>query len=156
MNAVGSVGLELYKYGKTTSIVFTQEGWKVDTPYDVIKQNQEHGLHTLCLLDIKVNEPSKDDLRSETPRKDDNEPRFMSVSEGIKALLDIEQRRKEKVFSGETLCVGFARLGAHNQIIKAGSAKDLLAEDFGAPLHSLIVPGKLHFMEEEILEHWKS
>ena len=62
LNAIGVVGLELYKFGKTPSIVFPEEGWKVETHYDVIKQNKELGLHTLCLLDIKVSEPSKESL----------------------------------------------------------------------------------------------
>ncbi|HII71806.1 TPA: diphthine synthase [Candidatus Woesearchaeota archaeon] len=150
LTAIGVVGLELYKYGKTTSIVFPQEGWVVDTPYDVIRQNQEHGLHTLCLLDIKVSEPSKEALRkggSVTA----SDPRFMTVNQAIQALLDIESRRGEKVFTDETLCIGCARLGSPEPFIRVGKAKDLLGVDFGAPLHSLIVPGKLHFMEEDAL-----
>ena len=30
--------------------------------------------------------------------------------------------------------------------------RDLLNLDFGKPLHCLIIPGKLHFMEEEMLK----
>ncbi len=153
MNAIGVVGLELYKYGKTTSVVFPDPKWKVDTPYDVIKQNQANGLHTLCLLDIKVKEPSSEDIRTEknSPQK----PKFMTVLQGIQALLDIESRRQEKLLSEDTLMIGCARIGSEEFIVKAGSAKDLLTQDFGAPLHSLIVPGKLHFIEEEAIEQWK-
>jgi len=154
MNAVGIVGLELYKYGKTTSVVFPEEGWDVQTHYDVIKQNKASGLHTLCLLDIKVKEPGKEDLMNNRSAKG-VEPRFMTVNQAINNLLSIEEKRKEKVFTEDTLCVGCARLGGNDMIVKAGDAKSLLTEDFGGPLHSLIVPGNLHFMEEEALTLWK-
>ena len=154
LNAIGVVGLQLYKYGRTASIVFPQEDWKVEAHYDVVKDNMQIGLHTLCLLDIKTCEPSTEELKKEQPAKFEK-PRFMTVGEGIRSLLDIETKRGEGVFTDETLCVGCARLGSPDMQIKVGTAKKLLDEDFGGPLHCLIVPGKLHFMEEEALELWK-
>ncbi|MFC1741370.1 diphthine synthase [Nanoarchaeota archaeon] len=154
LTAVGVVGLELYKYGKTTSIVFSEKGWDVETHYDVVKENLARGLHTLCLLDIKVAEPSRDGLRQEDGASAEK-PRFMTVAEGVKSLLAIEAKRKEGVFTDETLCVGCARLGSLNMKIFVGTAKELLDEGFGGPLHSLVVPGKLHFVEEEALQRWK-
>src|SRR3989344_5369148 len=50
LNAIGITGLELYKFGKTTSIPFH----KSETPYKVIKEN--FPLHTLCLLDLVPSE----------------------------------------------------------------------------------------------------
>ncbi|MFQ5475265.1 MAG: diphthine synthase, partial [Candidatus Nanoarchaeia archaeon] len=137
LNAVGIVGLELYKYGKTASIVLPQECWKVQTHYDVIKENQARGLHTLCLLDIK-------------------QDKCMTINEALKDLLKIESERREHVISEDTLCVGCARLGSSERKILAGTIKHLLEANFGPPLHSLIIPGKLHFIEEEALELWKS
>ena len=58
MTAVGVVGLELYKYGKTTSIVFPDEKMPVEAHYDAVKENLSRGLHTLCLLDIKMGDGS--------------------------------------------------------------------------------------------------
>lgn len=136
LNAVGVVGLELYKFGKTTSIPF--DNANVETPYNVLKENSKAGIHTLLLLDI----------RSE-------EDKFMTVNQGIEFLLSVEKKRKEKAFTEDTLCVGVARLGSPDQKIVAGKAKSLLSIDFGAPLHCIIVPGKLHFVEEEALEQWK-
>jgi diphthine synthase len=154
LTAVGTVGLELYKYGRTTSIVFPEKDWKVETHYDAIKTNIGNGLHTLCLLDIKTSEPGKEDIqKGKTDRV--LEPRFMTVNQAIQNLLDIEKSRGEGVFTEDTLVVGCARIGSSTQIIKAGTAKELLNTDFGGPLHSLIVPGKLHFMEEEALERWQ-
>ena len=154
ITAVGVVGLELYKYGKITSVVFPQEGWDVQTHYDVLKENLRRELHTLCLLDIKVKEPTKDALKKEKPLRFEK-PRFMTINQAIKNLLEIEDKRKEDVFTEETLCVGCARLGSNDKVIKAGKAKDLMTTEFGGPLHCLIVPGKLHFLEKEVLELWK-
>ncbi len=134
LTAVGITGLELYKFGKTTSMPYFEKSFKAETPYDVIKQNKKLGLHTLVLLDIKA-----------------DKNRFMTINEAIKQLLEIEKKRKEKVFTEQTKIVGCARLGA-NQKIKYSKVKQLLKEDFGKPLHCLIVPGKLHFLEEEALK----
>ncbi|AJF61081.1 TPA: diphthine synthase [Candidatus Woesearchaeota archaeon] len=136
LTAVGSVGLELYKYGKTTSMPFFEPSFEPETPYDVIKMNLKNGLHTLVLLDIKPD-------------------RFMSVNHALAQLLEIENRRKEKVISEKTGVIGCARLGSRNQLIKYGSVHELLDFDFGGPLHCLIIPGKLHFMEEEMLRFWE-
>ena len=94
-------------------------------------------MHTLCLLDIKK------DLE-----------KYMTVNEAIEILLKIEDKRGENVFTSESFCVGCARLGG-DFVIKAGKASELLKFDFGKPLHCLIVPGKMHFMEEEILDKFK-
>jgi diphthine synthase len=137
LTAVGQVGLELYKYGKTTSMPFFQENFKPETPYDVIKQNLSQGLHTLVLLDIK---------------KDLN--KYMSVNTALKQLLEIEDKRKEKVISTETKVIGCARLGSEKAVIKYGRILKLLDFDFGKELHCLIFPGKLHFIEEEMINLW--
>jgi len=154
LNAVGATGLELYKFGKTTSIVFPDDNWYPQTPYDVIKNNQSLGLHTLCLLDIKIAEPSKVDLlRSEdSDRVIPLPPRFMTIAQALEVLLHIESKRNEKVITPQTFVVGVARLGHPNMNIVAGTCEQLANSDFGEPLHSLIIPGKLHHIEEEMLQ----
>ncbi|MBS3121655.1 diphthine synthase [Candidatus Woesearchaeota archaeon] len=143
INAVGIVGLELYKYGKTTSIPFPEKNFQPETAYDVIKMNKKNGLHTLCLLDLRP-----------------LENKFMSVNDAIKILLDIGEKRKAKgtektpIFTKNTFCIGCARIGSDN-LIKAGKAEKLLKENFGAPSHCLIVPAKMHFVEEDALKMWK-
>ncbi len=54
MNAVGACGLQLYRFGESVSIVFFTDTWQPDSFYDKIAANRKLGLHTLCLLDIKV------------------------------------------------------------------------------------------------------
>ncbi|MBW3012054.1 diphthine synthase [Candidatus Woesearchaeota archaeon] len=135
INAVGSTGLQLYNFGKAVSLVFAEKGWSPESAYEGIKANKALSLHTLVLLFIDV-----------------KENRYMTVNEGIKILLDIEEKRNEKVFTKDTKCIGVARIGSTGQKIKYGNAEQLLKEDFGAPLHSLIIPGKLHFIEEDMLK----
>ena len=136
LNAVGVTGLQLYKFGKTTSIPLENEN--IETPYDVLKGNLSLGLHTLFLLDLKP----EDEM-------------FMTVNDAVRYLLKVELKRNEKIFSEKTLCIGCARVGSENQLIKYGTAKDLLKFDFGKQVHCLIVPGKMHFMEEEALRLYK-
>jgi diphthine synthase len=62
MNAVGAVGLALYNYGQTVSIPFFTETWRPDSWLDRVRENAKLGLHTLCLLDIKVKEQSEENL----------------------------------------------------------------------------------------------
>ena len=50
---IGLSGLHNYKFGKTVTIPFIENF--SETPYNVIAQNKNSGLHTLCLLDINTN-----------------------------------------------------------------------------------------------------
>ncbi len=137
-SGISETGLQLYKFGKTTSIPFPTEKWKPETPYDILKENRARDAHTLLLLDL-------------SPKED----RFMTVNDAIKYLLEIEAKRKEKFFTDDTFCIGCARLGSDSPTIISGTAKQLVREDFGAPLHCLIVPGKLHFAEEKAISLWQ-
>ena len=134
--AVGVTGLQAYKFGKTTSIPLENEN--IEAPYVALKDNLSLGLHTLFLLDLNP-----------------EEEKFLSINDAIRYLLKVELRRNERIFSEKTFCVGCVRIGSENQAIKAGTAKDLLKHNFGKPAHCLIVPGKLHFMEEKALKMWE-
>ena len=45
-----------------------------------------------------------------------------------------------------------ARAGSNEPEVKAGVFKDLIDKDYGPPLHTIVIPGKLHFMEKEALK----
>ena len=57
-------------------------------------------------------------------------------------------------YGPDTLCVGVARLGSDSQRIVAGTMQQLLDVDFGAPLHSLVIAGDTHPIEQEYLEQF--
>lgn len=138
LTAVGITGLQLYKFGKTTSIPFEEGDYQPETPYDVLKENLTLGYHTLLLLDLR-------------PLED----RYMTVPDAIRYMLKLELRRNQKVFTESTMVIGVARLGSEKPLIVYGKAKDVMKIDFGLPVHCLIVPGRMHFMEEEFLEKFK-
>ncbi|XP_067028489.1 diphthine methyl ester synthase-like isoform X4 [Acropora muricata] len=94
MNAVGCCGLQLYNFGETVSIVLWTDSWKPDSFYDKIASNRKQGLHTLCLLDIKVKEQSVENMMR--GRKIYEPPRYMSVNEAVRQLLDVIKTRDFK------------------------------------------------------------
>ncbi|KAJ1839172.1 diphthine synthase, partial [Coemansia sp. RSA 486] len=79
-------------------------------------------------------------------------PRYMTVNQAVEQLLEVEEKRQEKAYTEDTIAVGVSRLGSDDQVIKAGTLKQLLTVDFGKPLHSLVLVGsRLHLLEAEIL-----
>lgn len=149
MNAVGCCGLQLYNYGQTVSIVFFTDTWRPDSFYHKIKQNVDIGLHTLCLVDIKVKEQSIENMAR--GRKIFEEPRFMTVNQCISQLLEIEERLQLNAYNANTIVIGMARVGASDQQIVCGTMTEILEVDFGMPLHSVVIAGKMHFLEKDTL-----
>jgi len=133
--APGILGLQHYKFGRTTTMPFPQEGYSPTSPHEVISENLSRGLHTLVLLDI-----------------DAENSRYMTANEGMHSLLDMERRVGKGVIGKDTLICVVARAGADDCVARAGRLGDLVNENFGPTLHTLVIPGKLHFMEEESLE----
>jgi diphthine synthase len=153
MGAAGACGLQLYTFGQTVSIPFFDDTWRPTSFYPKIQYNRRGGLHTLCLLDIKVKEPDfQAMMKGQTKYLP---PRFMTINTACEQLLEAEEKHGEKVYdSDKTLCVGLARMGQETQIIKAGTINELLRQDFGAPLHSFIVCGELHEVELEVIREY--
>jgi len=76
----------------------------------------------------------------------------MTVNRALEQLLEIEMNKKGRAYNEDTLCVGLARVGHDDQRIITGPMKELLHADFGPPLHAVVIPGELHFMEKEHIE----
>lgn len=129
--AVAETGLQLYKFGPAVSVPKPQANYSPGSFYDNILENKKRGLHTLMLLDIG-----------------------MAANEGIKLLVEIEKRKKKKLFLESTEIVAVAHLGAGSRIMY-GRISALRKADFGELPHSLILPGKLHFMEKEFIETFR-
>lgn len=149
MNAVGTCGLSLYRFGETVSIPFFTDTWQPDSFYDKIQGNSQRGLHTLCLLDIKVKEPTLESLARGRPVY--MPPRYMTINTALEQLLLVEEGRLGGCCSAQSRCVGLARVGCADQRVVSGSIEELLALDFGPPLHSLILVGDTHPLEDELL-----
>ncbi|KAJ4963375.1 hypothetical protein NE237_023314 [Protea cynaroides] len=124
INAIGVCGLQLYRYGETVSIPFFTETWRPDSFYEKIQRNRVLGLHTLCLLDIRVKEPSLESLCR--GKKQYEPPRYMAINVAIEQLLEVEKQRGESAYNEDTTCVGFARLGSESQMVVSGPMKEIL------------------------------
>lgn len=127
-------GLQPYKFGRAVTIPFPEPGFLPASPYDNIMENHERGLHTLILLDIKA-----------------DENRYMTANIAMQWLLDAEERLGRDLITESSLFCAGARIGSSTQKLVAGFPNDILNADLGSPLHCLVMPGKLHFMEAESL-----
>lgn len=153
MGAAGSCGLQLYNFGHTVSIPFFDDKWRPTSFYPKIKYNRMGGMHTLCLLDIKVKEPDFEAMMKGKTKF--LPPRFMSVQCAAEQLIEAEETHGEQIYNPtRTLCVGLARMGQQTQKIVAGTLEELTQIDMGEPLHSLIVCGTLHDLELEVLKEY--
>lgn len=157
MNAVGCCGLQLYSFGETVSIPFWIDSWEPDSFHPRIALNRERGLHTLCLLDIKVKEPTLESLTKK--KREYMPPKFMTVAEASKILLSILEKHQnsgnfDSSYSKNTKVVGLARVGSPSQKIVYCSLEQMSSMDLGDPLHSLIIPGEIQPLEEEYLNQF--
>ncbi|NJE76378.1 diphthine synthase [Thermococcus sp. ES12] len=133
-SAIAITGLQIYKFGKSATVAYPEKNWFPTSHYDVIRENRERGLHTMLFLDIKA-----------------EQNRYMRANEAMEILLQVEDMKKENVFTPDTLVVVLARAGSLNPTLKAGYVKDMLNEDFGGQPHVMVVPGRLHIVEAEYL-----
>lgn len=135
--APGLLGLQHYKFGRTTTLVRPSAGWNPTSPFDAVAENHARGLHTLVLLDIKADEGY-----------------FMSANEGIGLLLDLAARTGNGWFGPATQLGVVARAGSDLATICTGSAAYLAGFGFGPPLHCIVVPGTLQVVEQEAWTLW--
>ena len=123
----GATGLQSYKFGKTVTVPY-------DPPIppsviETISENNRRGLHALLLLDVNVNTRTQ-----------------VTVSEALARIGSASPDGEAR------LAIGVARLGALDEFVRASRIRDLVKIDFGNPPHSIVIPGKLHFVEAEALK----
>ena len=118
LDAVGETGLQIYKFGKITSI----PNFEAESFMETIKENQSINAHSLILVDIGL--------------------------EFKKAI-----NRLNKIL-GDKKVVVCSRLGTKDKRIFYGTIKGLEKKEIKAPF-CFIIPGKLHFLEEEVLKGFK-
>jgi diphthine synthase len=123
----GATGLQSYKFGK--SITVPRDQPLPRSVLDTISDNNDRGLHTLVLLDVQAGKNSQ-----------------MTIRDAVAKMTTADPRLETR------LAVGVARLGSRDEKVKASNMNSLIEEDFGNGPHSLVVAGKLHFMEAEALE----
>jgi len=125
-----SLGLQPYKFGRTVTLPFLEMNYQPKSPYDHIKENKDRGLHTMILLDIRA-----------------DELRYMTAHDALEWLIEGEKKWNEGLITDKTLICVACQVGSSDEKVFAGYPQDLLKMDLGSPLHTLVLPGNLHFME---------
>jgi diphthine synthase len=155
LSGIGACGLQLYNFGQTVSMVFFTDSWKPASFYDRIKENRSIGLHTLVLVDIKVKEQSLENMAR--GRLIYEPPRYMTVGQCAQQMLEIEEERKEGVYTKDSLAIGAARVGGKTEKFVSGTLEELCSadEELGPPLHSLVLLGRrTHELEHDYVRQF--
>jgi len=116
----GKTGLQIYRFGRTATLVNPRPNYKPTSSLDVIRTNRSMNMHTLVLLDT--------------------EPQPMDTKTALQMLSEFEE------------AIVLSRLGEKDEKITYGKIEDLKKEDLGKPPFSIIIPAKLHPIEEECLK----
>lgn len=162
-NVIGRVGLYSYNFGRTISLPYFFPGFQPTSIYDYLKKNKEIGLHTLVLLDIqmenKLNTENFDEYISKSDKNlDENlfslnkNHKFMTINEAIEQLIVLEKLTKYNLLTEDSKIFAICRFATKSEKIFFDKIENLRKMDFGAPLHSLIIPGKIDHIEEELIE----
>ncbi|MBI4896470.1 MAG: diphthine synthase [Candidatus Aenigmarchaeota archaeon] len=133
--AVAETGLDLYKFGRTTTLVFPSKSYHPQSPYDMIAQNKAAGLHTLVLLDIQ--EEAKT---------------YMTVHQALELIM---QQETLKTIAAQPLfaCCG---LGSTMHVIRYGTCTELLRDASLTQVPAvLVIPGILSHKEQEYAEWYR-
>jgi len=126
ITAIAETGLQLYKFGKTASMPDWKEHTNHPTSFaEYIKQNQSIKAHTLILTDIGL-----------------------EFIEALNQLKTAAEREKLKLPEKIIVC---SDIGTENQKIFYDTPRNLKDKKIKMPF-CLIVPGKMHFIEEETLK----
>ena len=131
-----SLGLQPYKFGRTVTLPFIEDGYHPRSPYDHLVSNKKDGLHSMVLLDIRA-----------------EEGRYMTAHDAIAWIIDAEEKWKCGLIDNDTLICVASQIGSVNEKVFAGYPRNLLKMNVGEPLHTLVIPGNLHFMESYALVH---
>ena len=129
----GVLGLQHYNFGPVATLVLPEGNYKPLSPIDKIKTNMENGNHSLVLLDIKADNPEE-------------KPRYMTASQAAEQMI-------EAGIEKNTMVAVAARVGREDQELWYGKLKYLANKDLGKEPHSIVVPSKLHFTEQDFLEN---
>jgi len=132
--AVSLSGLYNYKFGAKATIVYPRWGILSEHPLNTLKENRERGLHTFFFLDL---DPELGPMKPDT---------------ALKLLLEVQDKKREKVLQEKEKLLVLQRLGWPEERIHYISVKETINKKWDKPPYSLIIPGKLNSIEKEVLE----
>ncbi len=127
LDGIGESGLQIYKFGKITSIPKWKKSYEPDSFMEVVKENQTIKAHTLILIDIGL-----------------------EIKDSINQL---EKAAKNHNFKIPKLIVCQA-IGTKKQKIIYRTLEEIKEFSGVQKPYCLIIPGELHFMEKKSLERF--
>ena len=123
-DSIAETGLQLYKFGKVTSLPKWQKGYEPTSFINVVKENQSVNAHSLILIDIGLN--------------------FQDALNELKMASEKEKVEVEKMI----VC---SELGTQKSKIYYKDIYDLNKTKAKAPF-CFIIPSKMHFVESDFLK----
>jgi len=125
-DAVAETGLQIYKFGKIASMPKWSKNYEPTSFLKIVKENQKISSHSLILVDIGL------DLKD--------------------AIRELEESAKKEKLKMEKIVI-CSRLGTRDKKIIYEDLKNLKGKEVMKP-YCIIIPGKLHFVEQEVLENF--
>lgn len=128
---ISETGLQLYKFGKITSMPAWKKNFAPNSFLDIVIENGKINAHSLILVDIGLN--------------------FSD------ALMQLDKSLTDKKLKIDRLIV-CSNLGTKKSAIFYAKIEDLKKDKIKSKINSpycFIIPGNLHFLEEEFLEDFK-
>ena len=126
-DAVAETGLQLYKFGKTTSMPAWKKNFTPDSFVDVVKENQSINAHTLILIDIGLN--------------------FQDALEQLEKSAENKKMKLNEI----VVC---SKLGIQSGRIYFGNIQKLREKEIEAVFCFIVPSEKLHHLEKEGLEEF--
>lgn len=170
MNYLGITGLDEYKFGRTITIVEPQENYFPKTYYQEILKNKTNGLHTLCLLDIKMEQNKLMDVEEaieileiiEKENKIKNQEENKTKKKTENKTANRTESKIENIPEDEMEIIALLGMGNQSQKIIYGNKNEIKKEiqkmkEKNTLLYpqSMIIIGKLNENEKEFIQKYK-
>ncbi|MBI2046727.1 diphthine synthase [Candidatus Pacearchaeota archaeon] len=176
VDAIAETGLQLYKFGRTASMPKWQRNYKPESFVSIIKENIKIKAHTLLLVDIGM--PFSESLKqlieaAERNQKNNVPPHLKRCGLQGHLFLGCSEIKSSKLRPPSKEC-GFnfghkenkmslkldkvvvcSRMGTKEQDILYNDISKLKKKKVKSPF-CIIIPGELHFIEEEALRRFKN
>lgn len=134
--AIGESGLDIYKFGPSTTVPFWSEHYKPTSFIDAIAKNKENNEHTLLLLDVGAGGTSP-----------------MGIAEALKIINNAQEMQGNKTIKDQDKLIILADIGRESQKIIHSKYSEIIfhEEELAGSTISIIVPAELNFAEADAL-----
>ncbi len=135
LDGVGETGLQIYKFGKVTSMPKWEKSFSPDSFMKIVQDNQSMKAHSLILIDIGLE--FQDAL---------NQLKISAEKHKINLLQGgVPHKGAKKII----LC---QRLGTKDKRISYKTIEEFEKYNDVKKPYCIVIPSKLHFLEKEVLE----